>query len=163
MLKNILAAFAAALVALALGACTSTGAPIISLPSLQQQFTQACPIVTADLTTLSTSTLIGSADQAALAKAAAANKALCAAGGQLNVTDLKAFHDSLLPVAIAVVNGNPLIPNQTAILLVLNTFGPIVQQMVDQIIVAAAPAASTTVAASAPAAASAPVAASAAK
>lgn len=143
-MKKILAAFAAAVVALALGACSS-------LPTFQQQFETACPIVTADLTTLSTSTLIGSADKTALSTAAAANKSFCAAGGKLNVTDLKAFHDSLLPVAIAVVNGNPLIPNQTAILLVLNTFGPIVQQMVDQIIVAAAPA----VPASAPVAASA--------
>ncbi|HEY1998789.1 hypothetical protein [Paraburkholderia sp.] len=126
-----------------------------SLPTLQQQFTQACPIVTADLTTLSTSPLIGSTDQTALAKAAAANKAICAAGGQLNVTDLKAFHDSLLPAAIAVVNGNPLIPDQTAILLVLNTFGPIVQQMVDQIITAAT---ASAVPASAPAAASTPLA-----
>jgi hypothetical protein len=124
-----------------------------SLPTLQQQFTTACPVVTADLETLSTSPLIGSADQDALAKAAKANKAFCAAGGQLNVTDLKAFHDSLLPAAIAVVNGNPLIPDQTAILLVLNTFGPVVQQMIDQIITAATPAA-----ASAPAAASTPLA-----
>jgi hypothetical protein len=124
-----------------------------SLPTLQQQFTTACPVVTADLETLSTSPLIGSADQDALAKAAKANKAFCAAGGQLNVTDLKAFHDSLLPAAIAVVNSNPLIPDQTAILLVLNTFGPVVQQMIDQIITAATPAA-----ASAPAAASTPLA-----
>ena len=123
-----------------------------SLPTLQEQFTQACPIVTADLTTLSTSPLIGSADQSALATAAKANKAFCAAGGQLNVTDLKAFHDSLLPAAVAVVNGNPLIPNQTAILLVLNTFGPIVQQMVDQLITAAT--ATSVAAASAPVAAS---------
>lgn len=111
-----------------------------SLPTLQEQFTQACPIVTADLKTLSTSPLIGSADQVALAKAADANKAICAAGGQLNVTALKAFHDSLLPAAVAVVNGNPLIPNQTLVLLALNTFGPIVQQMIDQVITAVAPA-----------------------
>jgi hypothetical protein len=117
-----------------------------SLPPLQEQFKAACPIVTADLATLSTSPLIGSTDQAALAKAAAANNAICAAGGQINVTDLKAFHDSLLPAAIAIVNGNPLIPDQTAILLALNTFGPIMQQMVDQVIaaVAATNAASAT-------------------
>lgn len=122
-----------------------------SLPTLQQQFTQACPIVTADLETLSTSPLIGSSDQDALAKAAKANKAFCAAGGQLNVTDLKAFHDSLLPAAVAVVNGNPLIPNQTEILLVLNTFGPIMQQMVDQLITAVTAPASSPAPASTPA------------
>ncbi|GAB7525302.1 hypothetical protein [Paraburkholderia sp. 2C] len=121
-----------------------------SLPTLQQQFTTACPIVTADLETLSTSPMIGSADQEAFAKAAAANKAICASGGQINVTSLKAFHDSLLPAAVAIVNGNPLIPNQTAILLVLNTFGPIVQQLVDQLITA------TTAPASAPASDAAP-------
>lgn len=62
-----------------------------------------------------------------------------------------ALHDSLLPALIAIVNGNPLIPNQTAILLVLNTFGPIVQQMVGQVITAStASAASDAVAASEP-------------
>jgi hypothetical protein len=150
MKKLRIAAGLCLLALFALGGCTS-------LPSLQTQFTQGCPIVTADLTTLSTSPLIASADQTALTRAATANKAICAAGGQLNVTDLKAFHDSLLPAAVAIVNGNPLIPDQTAILLVLNTFGPIVQQMIDQVITAAAPAASAPAAASVPAAASAPL------
>jgi hypothetical protein len=149
MKKLLFAAGVAVLALFAFAGCTS-------LPTLQEQFTAACPIVTNDLTTLSTSSLIGSTDQAALAKAAAANKAICAADGQLNVTNLQAFHDSLLPAAIAIVNGNPLIPDQTAILLVLNTFGPIVQQLVDQLITAAAAASS----ASAPAAASVPAAAS---
>lgn len=142
-----IAAAGAALIALVAG-CKS-------LPTLQEQFNTSCPIVTADLTTLSTSPLVGSSDQKALATAAAANAAICAAGGKLNVTDLKAFHDSLLPAAIAVVQNNPIIPDQTLILLALNTFGPIVQQMIDQIITATtapAAAASTPAAASAPAA-----------
>jgi hypothetical protein len=145
----------------ALSACFVIFAACKSLPTIQQQFEAACPIVTADLTTLSTSPLVGAADQANLAKAAKANANICAGGAALNVTNLKAFHDSLLPVSIAIVQGNPLIPDQTVILLALNTFGPIVQQMIDQIIVAAAGAtASSASAASAPAAASTPVAAS---
>ncbi len=124
-----------------------------ALPTLKEQFTQSCPIVTADLRTLSTAPFFGSDDQKALAKAADANQAICTAGGQINVTNLMAFHDSLLPAAVAIVNGNPLIPDQTAILLVLNTFGPIVQQMIDQVITTAGTA--TAPAASAPAAASA--------
>jgi hypothetical protein len=71
---------------LALSACFVLFAGCKSLPTIQEQFTTACPIVTADLTTLSTSPLIGSSDQTSLAKAADANKAICAAGGQLNVT-----------------------------------------------------------------------------
>jgi hypothetical protein len=47
------------------------------------------------------------------------------------------------------VNGNPLIPNQTVILLALNTFGPIVQQMIDQLIMAVAPASAPVAASSA--------------
>lgn len=124
-----------------------------SLPTIQEQFNTLCPVVTADLKTLSTSPLFGASDQKSLASAANANGALCTAGGTLNVTDLKAFHDSLLPAAVALVQNNPLIPDQTAILLALNTIGPIVQNLIDQAITAVA----TVQAASAATAASAPV------
>jgi hypothetical protein len=145
MKKLLLAAALAAFMLFV--ACTS-------LPTLQEQFAAACPIVTADLTTLSASPLIAANDQAVLAKAAAANKSICAAGGQINVTDLKAFHDSLLPAALLVVQGLPQTPELQGIELVLNTFGPIVQQLIDQVIAAVTVSDASATAASAPAAAS---------
>jgi len=86
-----------------------------------------------------------------------ANQAICKAGATLNVADLKQFHDSLLPAAIAIVKGAPAIPDQQAILLGLQTFGPMVQALIDQIITAttaateaAAPAPASTPLAGAP-------------
>jgi hypothetical protein len=146
MKRMLLAAGFAALVAFA--GCKS-------LPTVQEQFNTACPIVTADLKTLSTSPLLPADQQAAMAKAATANADLCTAGAALNVTNLKAFHDSLLPAAIAIVQGNPLIPDQTVVLLALNTFGPMVQQIIDQLITTAtSPSAASAASASAPVAAS---------
>lgn len=113
-----------------------------SLPSIQQQFQTGCTIVNGDLAILSTSPLLNASQQALIANTILpANEAICKADAGLNVQSLKQFHDSLLPAAIAIVAGIPAIPNQPAVLLGLQTFGPMVQAMIDQIITAAAPAA----------------------
>lgn len=110
-----------------------------SLPTVQQQFQTGCTIVNGDLAILATSPLLSADQQAAITKTILpANQAICKAGGTLNVADLKQFHDSLLPAAIAIVQGVPAIPNQPAVLLGLQTFGPMVQAIIDQLITAAA-------------------------
>jgi hypothetical protein len=150
----IAAGFAlAACFALFAGCASNGSAP--ALPTPQQLFSQACPIVNADLAILAQSPLLTSAQQDVLTKTIIpANQGICSAGVQISVANLKAFHDSLLPAAIAIVQAVPAIPNQPVILLALQTFGPLVQQMIDGVIVAVAPAASAP-AASAPVAASA--------
>ncbi|KWN80884.1 hypothetical protein WM24_23930 [Burkholderia ubonensis] len=111
-----------------------------SLPTAQQQFQTGCTIVNGDLSILATSPLLNADQQATISKTILpANEAICKAGTQLNVADLKAFHDSLLPAAITIVQAVPALPQQQAILLGLQTFGPIVQALVDQILTAAAP------------------------
>ncbi|MDN7993592.1 hypothetical protein QZM97_26285 [Burkholderia orbicola] len=115
-----------------------------SLPTVQQQFQTGCTIVNGDLTILGQSPLLTAAQQDAINKEILpANEAICKAGGELNVANLKAFHDSLLPAAIAIVEGVPAIPNQPAVLLALQTFGPMVQALIDQLIVASAPVAAS--------------------
>ncbi|WP_322105838.1 hypothetical protein [Paraburkholderia sp. J41] len=127
-------------------------------PTAQQLFIQACPVVNADLEFVAASPLLTPDQQDTLNKQIIPkNKAFCAAGAQLNLADLKAFHDSLLPAAITIVEAVPAIPNQQAILLVLRGFGPLVQQLVDQVITTVGGAADS--AASAPAVAAAPAAA----
>jgi hypothetical protein len=147
---------AAGLVASALFAgCTNAPA----LPSLQQQFVQMCPVVNADLAVLAASPSLTVAQQTTLkTQIIPANELICSSGAALNVTNLKAFHDSLLPVAIGIVQATPAIPNQPLVLLALQLFGPVVQGLVDQAITTAAPAASVPAAASAPVAASTPLA-----
>ncbi|MBN3811718.1 hypothetical protein [Paraburkholderia sp. Ac-20347] len=146
-MKKILAAFAAGVVALALGACSST-----QLTTAQQLFTSDCAVVNADLQALTTSTLLTADQQSKVADLLTANKAVCSAVASADVSTLKSIHDSLLPAAILVVSAVPAIPNQPAILLALNTIGPIVQQLIDQAITAST--ASGDSAASAPVAAS---------
>lgn len=113
-----------------------------ALPSLQQQFTQMCPVVNADLAVLAASPTLTVAQQDSIKQVLAANQLICSTGAELNVTSLRAFHDSLLPVAVAVVQATPAIPNQPLVLLALQLFGPVVQGMVDQLITAATPTAS---------------------
>jgi hypothetical protein len=146
-------------IAIGIGACKS-------LPTLQEQFTQLCPVVNGDLQTIGTSPLLNVSQQQIIMGVPgdpskpgvlAVNKAICAAGGQVNVTSMQALHDTLLPSVVMLIQGLPTFPNQTAILLGLNTFGPIVQGLVDQLIAAAAV---KTVPASGAIPASAPVAAS---
>lgn len=119
-----------------------------ALPSLQQQFVQMCPVVNADLAVLAASPTLTVNQQDSIKQVLVANQLICSSGAQLNVTSLRAFHDSLLPVAIAVVQATPAIPNQPLVLLGLQLFGPVVQGLIDQAIPVAAPA----VPASAPAA-----------
>ncbi|WP_321905102.1 hypothetical protein [Paraburkholderia tropica] len=144
-MKKILAALAAGVVALSLGACSST-----QLSTAQQLFTSDCSVVNADLQALTTSTLLTSDQQSKVSDLLTANKAVCSSVASADVSTLKSIHDSLLPAAILVVSAVPAIPNQPAILLALNTIGPIIQQLVDQAITAstAATAASAPVAAS---------------
>jgi hypothetical protein len=144
--KKILAAFAAAVVALALGACSSS-----QLTTTQQLFASDCSVVNADLLALSTSTLLTADQQGKITDLLTANKAVCSAVASADVTTLKNINDSLLPAAIIVVSAVPAIPNQPAILLALNTIGPLVQQLVDHAITAST---ATSTAASAPVAAS---------
>jgi hypothetical protein len=121
----------------ALAACNS-------LPTVQQQFQTGCTIVNGDLAIIATSPLLNADQQATITKTILpANQAICKAGATLNVADLKAFHDSLLPAAVAIVQGVPALPNQAAILLGLQTFGPMVQAIIDQVITASAPVAAS--------------------
>ncbi|MDN7490614.1 hypothetical protein QZM35_23155 [Burkholderia sp. AU45274] len=112
-----------------------------SLPTAQQQFQTGCTIVNGDLTILATSPLLNADQQATISKTILpANQAICKAGAQLNVTNLKAFHDTLLPAAITIVQAVPALPDQQAVLLGLQTFGPMVQALIDQFLTTAAPA-----------------------
>lgn len=138
------AAIAAGVVASMLVACSS-------MPSRQQQFQTGCTIINGDLAILVTSPLLNTDQQDTISKTILpANQALCKAGAQLNVADLKAFHDSLLPAAIGIVQAVPALPNQPAVLLGLQTFGPMVQALIDQILTTATPAAASTPLAGAP-------------
>lgn len=124
-MKRILLCCAAAI---ALAACNS-------LPTVQQQFATGCAIVNGDLAVLAASPLLSAEQQTVISmKIIPANQAICKAGAQLNVADLKNFHDSLLPAVIGVVQSIPALPNQPAILLGLSTFGPMVQAIIDQLL-----------------------------
>lgn len=128
-MKKILGIAFMLLAAVAMAACGS--AP--KLLSAQQVFEQACPIVNADLAIVASSTLLSAPQRDLLTtQIIPQNQAICAAGHQLNLTDLKTFHDSLLPAAVLIVQANPEIPNQPAVLLGLQTFGPLVQGLIDQ-------------------------------
>ena len=117
-----------------------------SLPTVQEQFQTGCTIVNGDLAILGASPLLNADQQAVINKTVLpGNQAICKAGAQLNVADLRAFHDSLLPAAIGIVQAVPAIPNQPAVLLGLQTFGPMVQALIDQLITATtAPVAAST-------------------
>jgi hypothetical protein len=124
---------------LAISALLFTGCN--SLPIVQQQFQTGCTIVNGDLAIIGQSPLLTADQQATINKTIIpANKAICQAGAQLNVADLKGLHDTLLPTAIDIVKAVPTLPNQQAILLGLQTFGPMVQALIDQIVAAGASA-----------------------
>ncbi|MFM0263341.1 hypothetical protein [Paraburkholderia sediminicola] len=112
-----------------------------ALPSLQQQFVQMCPVVNADLGVLAASPTLTVAQQDSIKQVLSANQLICSTGAQLNITSLRTFHDSLLPVAVAVVQATPAIPNQPLVLLGLQLFGPVVQGLIDQAISTVSPAA----------------------
>ncbi len=134
------------MIGLALSIAAGVGA-CKSVPTIQQQFLDLCPTVTADLKVIGGSPLLNT-QQAAILNGIpgdpthpgiiAVNTSVCAAGAQLNVTDLQTLHDTLLPAVVTIVQAVPAFPDQTAVLLGLNTFGPLVQGMIDQLIAAAA-------------------------
>ncbi|HDR8973741.1 TPA: hypothetical protein QDB00_005315 [Burkholderia vietnamiensis] len=143
-MKKLMLLAAGIVASLAIVACNS-------LPTVQQQFETGCTIVNGDLAILATSSLLNADQQATISKTILpANQAICKAGAQLNVADLKAFHDSLLPAAITIVQAVPALPQQQAVLLGLQTFGPMVQALIDQILTTTAPAAASTPLAGAP-------------
>lgn len=144
MKKMFLVLFAALALAFGLGACQSA-------PTYQQAFQAGCTVVNGDLDAVIQSTFVNDEQKKTLGDLLTANKAVCSAGGQLNLTSLKAVHDSLLPMAITIVEAIPALPQQQAVLLGLRTFGPLVQMQIDMLITAVTPA-------SAPAAASTPLA-----
>ncbi|MGS1028870.1 hypothetical protein [Burkholderia glumae] len=143
-MKKLMLLAAGIVASLAIVACNS-------LTTVQQQFQTGCTIVNGDLAILSTSPFLNADQQATISKTILpANQAICEAGAQLNVADLKAFHDTLLPAAITIVQAVPALPQQQAVLLGLQTFGPMVQALIDQILSTAAPAAASTPLAGAP-------------
>lgn len=137
-MKKLMLLAAGIVASLAIVACNS-------LPTVQQQFQTGCMIVNGDLAILATSPLLSADQQATISKTILpANQAICKAGAQLNIADLKAFHDSLLPAAITIVQAVPALPQQQAVLLGLQTFGPMVQALIDQILTTTAPSAAAS-------------------
>ncbi|MEK7916658.1 hypothetical protein AAB988_29360 [Burkholderia contaminans] len=152
-MKKLMLLAAGVVASIAIVACNS-------LPSIQQQFQTGCTIVNGDLAILATSPLLNADQRETISGVPGdptkpgilpVNQAICKAGAQLNVTDLKMFHDTLLPAAITIVQAVPALPQQQAILLGLQTFGPMVQALIDQILATTtAPAAASTPLAGAP-------------
>lgn len=146
-MKSKMLLLAAGLVALiAFAGCSS-------LPTVQEQFNTLCPTVTADLQIVATTPLL-TADQQKVAQVAHdMNVKVCAAGATVNVADLKDLANTALPAVATIIAAIPPTPQfpSTMIALGINTFGPILLQLAEQI---AAPL--TTAPAAAPAAASAP-------
>jgi hypothetical protein len=141
---------------------TPISIPIIPPTQLVQQI---CPVVNADLTALSTSTLLTSTQKDLLTNTIIpGNDKVCSAVGTINISDLQAFNATVFPALVTIVAAVPAIPNQPAILLGLTLAQPILTQVVNVAVAAvtqttaasAIPAASAPSAASAPAAASAP-------
>ena len=73
----------------------------------------------------------------------AVNKAICTAGGQIDVKDLQAFNATLFPALITLVSAVPALPNQPAILLGLTLAQPILAQVTMQLVAAVPVAASS--------------------
>lgn len=139
-------------------------APLKLIPP-QQLVRDFCPVVNADLAVLSSSPLLTPAQQQLLNGVPgdatkpgiiALNKAVCTAGGTINVTDLQTLNNTAFPALIGLVGALPMLPNQPAILIGLTLAQPILNQIVAQVMPAAPAPASTPAATSAPVAASAP-------
>jgi hypothetical protein len=78
-------------------------------PDRPEAIQTCCTIVNGDLAIRSQSPLLNASQQDVIKKTVLpANQSICKAGAQLNVTDLRAFHDSLLPAAIAIVSRVPM-------------------------------------------------------
>lgn len=126
-MKKMLLAAGVALSALLVVGCSS-------LPTLQEQFNTLCPIVTADLQTVSTSSLLNADQQKVAVKAHDLNAKVCSAGASLNVADVKDLANTLLPAVVTIISAVPDTPAfpSTTIALALNTFGPLALQFVEQ-------------------------------
>jgi hypothetical protein len=71
----------------------------------------------------------------------AMNAAVCAAGGQINVTDLQTLAATGFPALLGLVEALPMLPNQPDIVFGLILAQPILTQIVNQLTNPAAPAA----------------------
>jgi hypothetical protein len=145
-MKRMLLAAGLALSALFAGCANQP----IKIPAPQQLVAAFCPVVNADLKVLSASPLLSADQQALVSKILTVNTAVCYAGGQVDVSDLQTLNATLFPALITLVSSIPAIPNQPAILLGLTLAQPILAQVVAQLPVATAPAASSTPLAGAP-------------
>lgn len=146
-MKNML--LAAGVLASALFAGCATAPAPLPLLTPQQLAAQLCPVVNADLSALSTSTLLNADQQATLINTIIpANMAVCSAGATLDVASLTKFNSTAFPALISLVQGLPSLPNQPTILLALQLAQPLVTQVVNAAVAAATPAASAPVAAS---------------
>lgn len=140
---------------LALAACFAmfagcANAPLKLVPPAQLVH-DFCPVVNADLKLLAASPLLTPAQQqqlngipgdASKPGIIAINAAVCAAGGQINATDLQTLNDTAFPALVGLVGALPMLPNQPAILLGLTLAQPILAQVAAQIV--PAPAAAST-------------------
>lgn len=149
----LLAAGLVASVALFAG-CASAPIPL-TVPTPAQLTADFCPVVNADLTALSSSTLLTSAQRTLLTTVIIPdNQAVCAAGAAINVANLQTLNATAFPALIALVGALPMIPSQPAILVGLTLAEPVLTQIINSLPVPAAP----TVPAAAPVAASTPLA-----
>jgi hypothetical protein len=156
---------ALAAICLCFAGCAAPGAaPKITIPTPQQLVTDFCPVVNADLKMLGASPLLNASQQQMLNGVpgdpskpgiVGINSAVCAAGGQINVTDLQQLNATAFPALIGLVAALPMIPNQPAILAGLMLAEPILTQIINSL-----PVATPAAPASAPAAASATISAS---
>lgn len=152
-MKKIFAAFAAAVVALALGACSTAQQADASakLAQLQTIVNNGCMVVQPAL-------VATAAIDPAVSAAATANGLFCTAAGAITVTSAQSLVSTGIPAIEQAVNASTLIPaNQKPVIIAaLGVF----QLTVTNALAVYGQAAATAVPVSAPAAASAPVAAS---
>lgn len=119
------------------------------IPTPQQLVTDFCPVVNADLKLIAASPLLNASQQQVLngvpgdatkPGVIAMNAAVCAAGGQINVTDLQTLNATGFPALIDLVTALPMLPNQSEILLGLFVAQPILTQIINSLPVPTAPA-----------------------
>lgn len=143
MLKKL--CLTAGLVASTLFAGCASIAPL-AIPTPAQLTADVCPVANADLKVLATSPLLNASQQQLLNGVPgdvskpgiiAVNAAVCAAGGQVNVTDLQMLNNTAFPALIGLVSALPMIPNQPAILIGLTLAQPILNEIVLQVMPAA--------------------------
>lgn len=122
----------AAGVALAASLVGCANGPVKLIPP-QQLVADFCPVVNADLAMLSKSPMLDAAQQATLGEVLAVNQSVCAAGAQIDVTDLQKLNATAFPALIGLVSSLPMLPNQPEILLGLTLAQPILAQVTAQL------------------------------